>query len=153
MTEQELLTALQTTLKDVYDDMTSTELDRAVAQALSETGWSFPVTREFQKYWIVERATRHALFIRCVSAALDFKYKKISLEQVWEHIWDMIKMMDKAFTEAMKSNPDEFPIEVTADAYKQFGSVIPAGFTYDQLGRDVTYLDGQDPFKIVPTDS
>lgn len=149
MTEQEVLDALQLELGvDIAAEIIDDAYTRILAKTASETGWSLPVSGNFKEYWFVERAKRHALYHLCTTVAPDFKYKQISLHQVWEHYWEMIKQADEDFKQAIEDNPAEFPIDAS---YMSFGTYITAGFKYDKYGNDVTYGDNNE-VEFFPTD-
>jgi hypothetical protein len=95
------------------------------------------VSGSFKEHWIVERTKRHALYYMLTSVSSDFKYEAINLQQPWEHYWEMVKLMDADYKEALLNNPDKFPVD-EADP-SSLGSYLTAGFKYDDLGRDLTY--------------
>jgi hypothetical protein len=137
MTEQDVIKALKTELQsELADELDTAAYRRIVAKTSAETGWSLPLSKNFQYFWYVERAKRHALYFLCTVVAPDFKYKQIELQQPWQHYWEMIKQADLDFKEALSEHPEEFPLEVDPAA---FGVYIHAGFQYDTLGRDTTY--------------
>jgi hypothetical protein len=117
----------------------STEgLESAVGIAMIELGWSFPVTDGMKCLWITKRSVRHASFILWVASAQKFKYKQVNLQQRFEHYEKLIKNMDAEFDLAISSNTNVF---ANVESYKMFGTAVGAGFSYDFLGRDITYED------------
>lgn len=109
--------------------------DQSVVQSMMELGWSFPITNDFKSYWVVERTKRHFLFILMLEQAHKFRYKQIHLQQRFDHYAKMIEKIDADFQMAIDDNPQMFPASTVGWA----GTFLPAGFVYDQIGRDVTY--------------
>lgn len=110
-------------------------------QAIQELGWSYPITTSLKMFWVMKRATRHAIYILLIASANKFKYKLVNLQHRFEHFKSMIEQMDKEFAEAMASDPTLF-LEVGSaneNAFRMFGTKIDAGFSYDELGNDQTY--------------
>jgi len=105
-------------------------------QTTNELGWSFPISTPTKGFWILQRATRHALNILRIASAKSFKYKLINLQQKFEHYQKMIEAMDVEFEAAMASDIATF---AGLDSYKMFGTKIDAGFAYDADGTDLTY--------------
>lgn len=118
--------------------LSSDGLESAVNTAMTELGWSFPVTDDTRCLWIVKRSLRHACYILWVASAQKFKYKQVNLNQRFEHYEKLLKSMDAEFTTALSSDTNVF---ASVESYKLFGSAISAGFVYDALGRDLTYTD------------
>lgn len=110
--------------------------ESAVATALSELGWSLPNSDINQTLWITKRSLRHCLFILWVASAQKFKYKQVNLQQRFEHYNKLLKAMDEEFTLAQSDNAVLF---TGVAAYKQFGTAVGPGFSYDAIGRDTTY--------------
>jgi hypothetical protein len=113
-------------------------------QALQELGWEYPVTSSPKMFWTIKRATRHAIYILLIASANKFKYKLVNLQHRFEHFKALIEEMDAEFAKAIEDNPllfaDMMEDELLgANAYKLFGSVINAGFSYDEMGKDTTY--------------
>ncbi|MFA5394426.1 MAG: hypothetical protein WC346_00220 [Methanogenium sp.] len=105
-------------------------------QAEQELGWSYPITDPTRLFWVVKRATRHALNLLKIASANKFKYKQVNLQNRFEHFQKLIEDMDKEFEEAMSSDIGLF---AGIDSYKMFGTKIDAGFAYTRMGKDVTY--------------
>lgn len=117
----------------------STEgLESAVATAMQELGWSFPVTTDKKCLWVAKRSLRHACYILWVASAQKFKYKQVNLNQRFEHYEKLLKNMDTEYGDAVSSDASLF---ANVESYKLFGSAIKAGFVYDAIGRDLTYND------------
>lgn len=146
MTSDEAIAAVQAEFRGgLADEFTDADYNRAVTKVQSETGWTFPVSGDFKEFWSVERIKRHMLWFLLGTKALKFKYKQISLHQPFEHLKDMLEVMDEDWKEAVLTNPEQFPAEVAADSWKMFGRYIGAGFEYDEVGNDKTYEnDGED---------
>jgi hypothetical protein len=113
-------------------------LESAVESAMSELGWSFPVTDNNKCWWVAKRAIRHACFILWVASAQKFKYKQVNLQQRFEHYEKLLKVMDTEFTTALATDTNIF---ANVESYKMFGTAVGAGFRYDFIGRDITYED------------
>lgn len=105
-------------------------------QAISELGWSYPLTIPTKVSWAIKRATRHAIYLLLLASAYKFKYKQINLQHRFDHFKSLIDEMDKEFTEALTTDTALF---AGVDSYKMFGTKIDAGFAYDSIGNDVTY--------------
>ena len=111
--------------------------EQSVTQTLTELGWTLPITDDFKSYWVIERTKRHFLYILMLEQAHKFRYKQIHLNQRFDHYIKMIEKADDDFQMAINDNPEKFPTANTTWA----ADFIPAGFLYDQLGRDLTYDD------------
>lgn len=112
----------------------------AINDALRETGFSLPTSDDFEVLWIKNRAKRHLFFYLQTESAHKFKVDQINLQQRFEHYKDLIAQMDKAYEEALESNPEKF---AGAQNFALFGSKIDAGFSYEsQTGIDTTYASG-----------
>lgn len=118
--------------------LTSEGLEFAVDTAMSELGWSFPVTEAAKIFWLTKRALRHACYILWIASAQKFKYKQVNLNQRFEHYEKLLKQMDLEYENALSSSSSVF---ASVDQYKLFGTAINAGFVYDYTGRDLTYSD------------
>lgn len=137
MTEDEIIDALKVgRLKGLTSLFTDDELVEVVRTTERETGWPVPVTGDARITWFMRRATRHALYLLLVMNANKFKYKQINLNQRFEHYLKLIEMEDAAWLNA------ELPTDTAEDRIALFGHVASAGFAYDGLGRDITYMPG-----------
>ena len=128
------ITSIQ--LSTAVSTLSTDGLDAAANFAISELGWSFPVTDEKKCFWLVRRATRHACYILWIASAQKFKYKQVNLQQRFDHYEKLIKHMDTEFEEALASDATFF---TSVDSYRLFGTVVGAGFVYDSIGNDLTY--------------
>jgi hypothetical protein len=131
------------------------DIDNAVALAASETGWTFPLSTTLKDYWIKNRSKRHIFAMLCGESAYKFKFKQINLQNRFEHFRQLVRMMDQEWNTFKKENPFAIaPSEEFNGISKThiFGTVIDAGFNYDDYGQDVTYDDGN-LVVIAPTDS
>lgn len=108
----------------------------AVNSALSELGWILPSSDANQIVWITKRSLRHCMFLLWVASAQKFKYKQVNLQQRFEHYDRLLKAMDVEYAAALEANALLF---TGVAAYKQFGTAVGAGFSYDGIGRDTTY--------------
>jgi hypothetical protein len=128
---------------DVPDD-----IDRATALAVSETGWTFPLSTDFRDYWMKQRTKRHIFFMLCGESAYKFKFKQINLQNRFEHFRSLIRIMDLEWESAKKENAAEF---AGVSATHLFGTQIEPGFQYDDVGQDTTY-DDENLVIISPSD-
>ena len=104
--------------------------------AEQELGWLYPVTDPTRQYWLINRATRHALNILRIASANKFKYKQVNLQNRFEHFDKLIQEMDEEYNTAMNTNVALF---AGVDTYRMFGTKIDAGFSYGIDGSDTTY--------------
>lgn len=141
MTRDELIALLPQELKGLADDLESADYSNACDDASRDTGWSFPVSTDFQIKWQKERAKRALYAYLRDDAASDFQYKAVKIDQRFEHFNKLIKEADEKFEEAQAQNPEEF---AGVSAFATFGTKIDAGFAYEpQTGRDRTYDEDQ----------
>jgi hypothetical protein len=109
-------------------------------QTILELGWSYPVTTSTKVFWLIKRATRHALYLLMIAAAYKFKYKQVNLQHRFDHFKSIIDTMDEEFNNALISDVGVFITStVDSNTFKMFGTKIDAGFAYDSIGNDVTY--------------
>ncbi|MDD2277397.1 MAG: hypothetical protein PHP56_12795 [Smithellaceae bacterium] len=148
MTSSELITLLTAEIKGLSVDVVSADYTNAVSEAQLETGWTLPVTDNFQVLWIKRRAKRHLIYMLCTESARKFKVDQISLGDRFKHYVEIIKMEDRAFKEAMEDRPDLF-CGISAQAY--FGQQVGTCHAYDELGREIT--DYSDVFNGLQSDS
>ena len=138
MTADELKETLALELKSLKDKVDSNDYDNAVANAQRDTGWTCPVSVDFQIQWLKERAKRWLFFFLWTESAHKFKFEQINLQNRFEHYKILIEYMDKEFESAKEENIAEFS---GAQPYEMFGTKIEAGFQYDDIGNDTTYED------------
>lgn len=110
--------------------------DQAAAQAQVEVGFTYPIPDGIDSYWALERIRRHAIYILMVESAHKFQYKQIHIEHRFKHYIQLIDKMDKEWAQAMDDNPEKY-----GSTYSQFCHFLDAGFVYNALGTDITYLD------------
>lgn len=134
----DVVDALTIQLSTTATALTSDGLESAVTTAMTELGWSFPVNDAMQCMWILSRAQRHACYILWVASAHKFKYKQVNLQNRFEHYEKLIKSMDSAYENALKTQSNIFS---SVSSYSLFGTLVGAGFVYDSMGRDLTYSD------------
>ena len=141
MTKDEMRALLIQEVKGLTSYLTNPiDYNNSLDDAARETGWSFPVSGDFQEYWQKQRAKRHLFFYLMSESTVKFKAKQFSLNQKWEHLSKSIEIMDKSFTEIIESRPEMFGSGV--DALHTFGTKVDAGFQYEKdTGRDLTYSD------------
>ena len=133
---------VESLIGSVCADFDSTQQEAIVQQALNELMMTLPEAHAKRCFWILERTKRHGLYQVVVTQAERFRYKQIHLQQKFDNYFRLISHADDVFAEAMKNDiAGIFPIElVDAEAFAANGFwVNPAGFVYDELGRDLTY--------------
>lgn len=123
-------------LSSLADDLDVGGLDFAALQAISELGWSYPLTNAKKVFWAIQRGKRHAIDLLRTVAASKFRYKQIYLNQRYENYTSLIKEWDKEFLEALNTEP----VLIGSTVEKLFGTYINNGFIYDQYGNDITRL-------------
>lgn len=131
-----LTTVVQIQLSSLSSLVSAEGYILACDQASQELGWSYPVTSPTKVYWMIQRATRHALNILRIAFANKFKYKLVNLQQRFEHFQKMIEVMDLEFEDAMAADVALF---ANVESFKLFGTKIDAGFAYGTDGTDLTY--------------
>ena len=142
MTKAEMTTKITEEVKGLSSYLVNDDYSNACDDAARETGWAFPITTDFKVYWQKQRAIRHLLFYLVTERSYKFRYKQINLQHRFRNLKDMIMMLDKNFTQAQESSPNEF---ANVSAYNLFGTKIDSGFAYEpQTGRDITYDEDQD---------
>ena len=150
MNETELIEKLEQEVKGLTSYLEEDDYTNAVDDAERETGFSLPTTDTFQIRWLKERTKRHLFFYLMSESAHKFKVDQINLQHRFEHYNKIIEKMDKAFEEALESNPEKF---AGADPWDLFGSKVDAGFAYDsQTGIDLTYID-KNLVNVSPSDT
>ena len=150
MDSDTLVETLEQEVKGLTSYLAEDDYINAIADAERETGFSLPTTDAFQIRWLKERTKRHLFFYLMSESAHKFKVDQINLQHRFEHYNKIIEKMDKAFEEALESNPEKF---AGADAWDLFGSKVDAGFAYDnQTGIDLTYTD-KNLINVSPSDT
>jgi hypothetical protein len=135
-TTDDIIALVKTQLSTSADIISAEGYLSVVDTAASELSWPVPTTDPNRIVWLTKRALRHALFILWVAAAQKFKYKQVNLQQRFEHYGVLIKALDKEYEDALQNQVNIF---ANVASYKQFGTVVGAGFSYDAVGRDTTY--------------
>lgn len=105
----------------------------AIAHALAELHWAFPLTDTSKCYWLVERSKRQIYAILLAESAHKFRYKDIHQQHRFDNYLRLIKMMDAAFQKALENDTEIFD----TDTYSNLFSYITNGFNYDNLGRSL----------------
>lgn len=137
-TAADIVTLVQVQLSTSATLLTSDGLTAAANNAATELGWSYPQTDPTRIYWLTKRATRHSCYILWIASAQNFKYKQVNLQHRFDHYSSVIKAMDLEFSHALETDSSMF---ASVDTYKQFGTLLNAGFVYNALGEDITYDD------------
>jgi hypothetical protein len=132
----DLADILKIQLSSLSDLITADGYEFVCFVAEQELGWLYPVTDPTRQYWLIKRATRHALNVLRIASANKFKYKLANLQQRFEHFDKLITDMDVEYGTAMNTNVALF---AGVDSYRMFGTKIDAGFSYGVDGSDVTY--------------
>lgn len=138
MTSSELIDAVKIGIKGLTSYLEDDDYDEAVADAERETGFTMPVTSNFQILWMKRRTQRHLLSILLYDSARKFRAETFFINQRFEHYDKLMEREDKAFAEAQVTDAFEF---AGVSAFKVFGTKIEAGFQYDDVGRETTYTD------------
>lgn len=131
-------------LSEAWTDLGADDKEFIIAQALDELGMSLPESSAQRCYWIIERTKRHAIYRFVVTEAERFRYKQIYLQQKFDNYFRLIQQADERFAEALENDmsgifPDDI---IDSEAFAKYGFMFnPAGFVYDQIGRDLTYAD------------
>lgn len=129
-------TAVETELTTTIASLLGTDqLSHACSKAMRELGASYPVTNDDVEYWAVERGKRHFLDIIRTLVAYKFQYKKIYLNQRFEHYHAILQELDKRFKEAQESDPSLLGV----DPVGLFGIYVKNNFIYDEFGHDITH--------------
>lgn len=140
-----LLEQVRPLVGTAWDLVEEASREQAANQALDELGWSLPVTEPKRCYWTVERTKRHMLYTLLVQHAERFRYKQIHLQQRFDNYFRLISQADEALADAIENDMGGlFPLDMDLAGFAENGFMYnPAGFVYDQLGRDLTYLSNQ----------
>jgi hypothetical protein len=150
LTETACKSAIESEIGDLSTKITlPDDIDNAVSDAVRETGWTFPQSSDFRDYWIKQRTKRHIFAMLCGESAYKFKFKQINLQNRFEHFRSLIRQMDQEWNAAKKEHPEEFS---GVSAVHLFGTVLEAGFSYDDYGQDTTYED-ENLVIVTPKDS
>jgi hypothetical protein len=129
--------------------MDNADYRNACDDASRETGFSFPVTSDFQINWVKARAKRHLFFYLLSESAHKFKYEQINLQHRFEHYRRLVRDMDYLYDRALEDYYLEFS---GASSVNVFGTKIDAGFQYSSTGVDTTY-DDDNVTILTPTES
>lgn len=132
----ELADVVKVQLSSLSSLITADGYELVCEQAIQELGWSLPETNPTKIYWLIQRATRHAINILRIASANKFKYKLVNLQQRFEHFQKMMESMDAEYESAVSSDIAMF---AGVDSFCLFGTKIDAGFAYDSIGTDLTY--------------
>lgn len=138
-----LLEQTEPLMGTAWDLVTATGREQAAQQALDELGWDVPVTDSRASYWTIERTKRQMLYILLIQHAERFRYKQIHLQQRFDNYLRLITQADEIFAKAIEDDLSGlFPLDMDLDQFAKYGFLYnPSGFVYDQLGRDLTYVD------------
>ena len=141
-TQTEMIVLVTAEIKDLSDDFSADDFTRATNDASRETGWAFPVTTDFKILWLKSRSKRHLFFYLLSENVVKFRVKSKYLNQKFEQLRMLLKMLDDEFTAIIESRPEEF---ANVDTHFLFGTKVDAGFAYEAgTGRDTTYDDEQE---------
>ena len=129
-------TAVQNELTSTISALLGTEqLSHACSKAMNELGLSYPVSDQGLEFWVTERGKRHFLDILRTLVAYKFQYKKIHLNQRFDHYHKIIQDIDERFKEAMEEDPTLLGVSPKAI----FGIYVKNNFVYDEFGHDITH--------------
>lgn len=137
-TKQDVIDMVTIQLSTSATSLAPQGYDFAVDTAMNELGWVFPITSSFKFVWAIKRSLRHACYVLWVASAQKFKYKQVNLQQRFDHYEILVKYMDKEYGEALSTFLSDFS-DIAAS--KMFGTAVGAGFSYDYIGRELTYTD------------
>ena len=149
MTREELAGKIEEEVKGLSTYLDPAHYLNACDDAIRETGFSFPISTDFQIRWAKERAKRHLFFYLYTESAHKFKYEQINLQQRFEHYRSIIGAMDRAYDKAKEEFWTDF---AGVSDVNRFGTLMRAGFQYDNKGRDTTY-DSTNKVNIHPTEN
>jgi len=130
---EEFIDLIKTSLGASSSLLEPEEYEHAALQALYELGWDYPIEDTKKKYWSVQRGKRHSLDIIRNSAADEFRYKQISLNQRFEHFNRLIQELDQEFYDAL----NEDPIFANASPEELFGQYLGNNLYYNIFGKRV----------------
>lgn len=136
----ELTVLVKTQLSSLATLITEDGYNFVCDQTIQELGWSYPLTTSIKLFWVIKRATRHALNVLRIASANKFKFKQVNLQNRFEHFQKLIESMDKEFEEALATDTALF---AGVDSFRMFGTKIDAGFAYTITGKDITYRGDQ----------
>jgi hypothetical protein len=146
VTQEELITLVTAEIKGLSTKFVAGDYTNAVAEALRETGWAFPITVSFQITWTKRRTKRHLFYMLMTESATKTKFEQINQQQKFEHFAKLVEQEDKDF---VNSEPYQF---AGVSASHMFGVKIDAGFAYDEVGRDLTY-ESENTIIVTPSES
>jgi len=139
MTENELIALLQQEIKGLSSDLVTTDYSNAVDAAERDTGFTLPVSTDFQEKWLISRSKRHLFSYLQTEAATQTRYHHFHINQKFDHFERLIAKMDKDFEAAQEEYAYEF---AGLGALHLAGTKVDAGFVYeDQTGVDLSYDD------------
>ena len=139
---EELIQAVKTLMGASFDKVSDEGFNQACMNAEAELGWTYPISDARKSYWMVERAKRHVVYILMVESAHKFQYKQIHIEHRFKHYIQLIERMDQEFAQAIEDFPELFDEMLTSGlGVGVLGIYNGPGYIYDELGRDLTYLD------------
>lgn len=148
----ELITIVDTELSSLVDELTTNEISRGVDKAMNELGYSFPVTGVSEN-WAVDRSKRHIIEVLLLNEGPSFRFKKLALEQPFDHYKSLIEYWDEQYEKALESYPELFPNALVPNGVSLsalFGTVTKNNHRYAVTGKDVSYL--YDNVDFVPSD-
>jgi hypothetical protein len=139
MTESELKVRVTEELKALSANFVAVDYTNGVSSATAETGFSLPNSVALQTYWLIQRTKRHMIFALYIQNSQKFKIKQFNLDQKFDHLGSLIKVMDEEYKVALES-VDFITAGISSE--NMFGHQIEAGFAYDpDTGEDITYSD------------
>lgn len=125
-----------------FDKISDIGWDRVAVQTELELGFAYPISDSGKEFWQVERCKRHFINVLLIESAHKFQYKKYYLQHRFKHYIQLIKQMDDDFYKAVEDNTSGiFDDIVSVYPANGFLDYMNAGFIYDNLGRDSTYLN------------
>ena len=141
---------LEQEVKGLSSYLVEEDYTNSINDALTDTGFSFPLTDSYKIKWVKDRAKRHLFFYLWSESAAKFKVDQINLQHRFDHYGKLIDKMDKDWQDELENNPHKF---AGVSESHLFGSKIDAGFAYEsQTGIDLTYVDAN-KVGITPEDT
>lgn len=148
----ELVSIVNIELSSLFDELDVNEISRGIDKAINELGYTFPITG-IKENWAVDRSKRHIIEVLLLNESPSFRFKKLNLEEPWEHYQSLIKYWDEQYAQALEDYPELFPNALSPNGVPLsalFGLVTSNNHRYDVTGKDVSYL--YDNVDFVPSD-
>lgn len=136
LTKDQMVIRIEQEFKSLKSKITAQDIENAIDDAETETGWSLPETNNEKSHWFKRRVKRHLFHYLLTEAAHKFKFEQINLQQRFEHYRILIRDEDRAWVNWAEANTH---LLAGVNVRELFGTLIGAGFQYDLIGQDTTY--------------